>query len=231
MIHPVVEIRYETAEKQSGDFREKICEGGMPSRKIKEYIAEHTFCSEYLFKDWESFLDLLYAEGGRISSILWWDHCRKSQHHESVGSGGYTDPENEEYVYAETQFYKEDLEMNTLDEIKEYIKQGRKNGFRYGSKYKSHDLVPSFCLESECLIQNNGNQSMKEVMLSADGDSVVYLVPAAVAENLEEYCLKFCSEWLWNDPEAEKYRDGKAVSYTYGSGFYCIFEYLYFPGL
>lgn len=34
----------------------------MPSRKIKEYIAEHSFCSEYLFKDWESFLDLLYVK-------------------------------------------------------------------------------------------------------------------------------------------------------------------------
>lgn len=165
----------------------------MPSRKIKEYIAEHAFCSEYLFKDWESFLDFLYAQGGHISSILWWDHCKKSQHHESVGSGGYTDPENDEYVYAETQLYKEGLETDTLDEIKEYIKQERKNGFRYGSKCRSHDLVPSFYL-AECLIQNNENKSMKEVILSADGDSVVYLVPAAVAENLEEYCLKFCSE-------------------------------------
>ena len=55
---------------------------------------------------------------------------------------------------------------------------------------------------------------MKEIILSADGDSVLYLVPDAVAENLEEYCLKFCSDWLWNSPEAEKYRVGNAVCYT-----------------
>ncbi len=55
---------------------------------------------------------------------------------------------------------------------------------------------------------------MKEVILSADGDSVLYLVPDDVAENLEEYCLKFCSDWLWNSPDAEKYRVGTGVCYT-----------------
>ena len=110
----------------------------MINSRIQNYIDNRAFCSEYLFKDWESFLDLLYAEGGRISSILWWDHCTKKQLHESVGSGGYKDPDNEEFVYAETQLYKEGLE--------EYIDQERKTGFRYGSKYWSHDLVPSFTL-------------------------------------------------------------------------------------
>ena len=55
---------------------------------------------------------------------------------------------------------------------------------------------------------------MKEVILSADGDSILYLVPDDVAENLEEYCLKFCSDWLWNSPDAEKYRFGIGVCYT-----------------
>lgn len=55
---------------------------------------------------------------------------------------------------------------------------------------------------------------MKEVILSADGDSVLYLVPDVVAENLEEFCLKFCSDWLWNSPAAERYRVGNAVCYT-----------------
>ena len=118
----------------------------MISERLQSYIDNHVFCSEYLFKDWESFLDLLYAEGGRISSILWWDHCMKSQQRESVESGGYKDPENDEYVYAETQLYKEGLEANTLDEIKEYIDMERKKGLQYGSKYRSHDLVPSFHL-------------------------------------------------------------------------------------
>ena len=33
---------------------------------------------------------------------------------------------------------------------------------------------------------------MKPVILSADGDSVVYTVPDAVADNLEAYCMEFC---------------------------------------
>lgn len=118
----------------------------MINKRIHNYIDNHAFCSEYLFKDLEAFLDLLYAEVYRISSILWWDHCLKSQHHEYVGSAEYNDPENNDFIYAETQLYKEGLETNTLDEIKEYIKKERKIGCRYGRKYRSNDLVPSFYL-------------------------------------------------------------------------------------
>ena len=118
----------------------------MINERIQKYIDDHAFCSELLFKDGESFLDLLYAEGSRVSSILWWDHCTRKQLKESVGSGGYKDPDNDEFIYAETQLCKEGLDTYTLSEIKEYINQERKKGLRYDSKYKSHDLVPSFLL-------------------------------------------------------------------------------------
>ena len=55
---------------------------------------------------------------------------------------------------------------------------------------------------------------MKEVILSADGDSIVYSVPDEVADNLEQYCIEFCDNWLWNSPDAEKYRDGRGVCYN-----------------
>ena len=42
--------------------------------------------------------------------------------------------------------FKKNPKTYTLDEIKEYINQERKTGFRYGDKYKSHDLIPSFNL-------------------------------------------------------------------------------------
>ena len=37
---------------------------------------------------------------------------------------------------------------------------------------------------------------MKEVIISADGDSKVYLVPDVVANNLREYCIEFCDKWM-----------------------------------
>ena len=55
---------------------------------------------------------------------------------------------------------------------------------------------------------------MKNIVLSADGDSVVYAVPDTVADHLEEYCLEFCGEWLWHSPDSEKYRTDQGVSYT-----------------
>ena len=55
---------------------------------------------------------------------------------------------------------------------------------------------------------------MKKVILSADGDCIIYLVPDAVADNLEEYCLEFCSNWLRYSPDAEKYRKDGILCYT-----------------
>ena len=55
---------------------------------------------------------------------------------------------------------------------------------------------------------------MKQVILSADGDSVIYSVPDDVADQLEEYCYDFCCRWLWNSPDAAKYRTNGSVCYT-----------------
>ena len=121
----------------------------MISQKVKDYILEHSFCPEYLFKDWDCFLKLLYAEGEQINSIFWWDYCKKEEHKLSVGSGGYIDPEDSEYIYVETQLYEEGLEAKTLDEIMEYITSVRENGLQYDNKYVSHELVPSFFLKSD----------------------------------------------------------------------------------
>ena len=121
----------------------------MINERIQKYIDDHTFCSEYLFKDWEAFLDLLYAEDGRISSILWWDYCRKDMNHISCGSVGYTDPDDREWMYAETQLHEDGFEEKSLQDIKAYIHETREHGLILGDKYISHDLVPSFYLVEE----------------------------------------------------------------------------------
>ena len=118
----------------------------MVSQRVQNYIEEHAFCSEYLFRDWESFLDLLYSEGGRISSIVWGDHCKKNMQHESVGSGGYSDPDDQKWMYAETWLQEDGFEERSLADIKAYIQEMREHGLILGDKYISHDLVPSFYL-------------------------------------------------------------------------------------
>ena len=56
---------------------------------------------------------------------------------------------------------------------------------------------------------------MKNVILSADGDSKVYSVPDAVADELYKHCLYFCNKWLRLSTDAEKYRRrGGAVCYN-----------------
>lgn len=55
---------------------------------------------------------------------------------------------------------------------------------------------------------------MKNVVLSADGDRMVYSVPDEVAEHLEEYCIRFCTTWLRTSKHAEKYRAGGVLCYN-----------------
>ena len=57
----------------------------MINHRVQKYI-DHSFCSEYLFRDWEAFLDFIYEEGCRVSSILWWADI-KAYIHETRAHG------------------------------------------------------------------------------------------------------------------------------------------------
>ena len=121
----------------------------MITEKVKQYIDRNSFCAEYLFRDWDAFLDLLYEEGCHVSAVQWWDHCNRHYNNVSVGSGGYIDPDDPEYMYAETYLYEDGMETLTLEELKAHISEIREHGLILGDKYFSNDLVPSFYLQEE----------------------------------------------------------------------------------
>lgn len=52
---------------------------------------------------------------------------------------------------------------------------------------------------------------MKNVILSADNEMKVYSVPDEVADDLDKYCLEFCSKWVIH---ARKYRKGGGLFYN-----------------
>lgn len=55
---------------------------------------------------------------------------------------------------------------------------------------------------------------MKNVVISADGDRIVYSVPDVVADNLSKYCIEFCTKWIRKSPHAKKYRIRGGVCYN-----------------
>lgn len=65
---------------------------------------------------------------------------------------------------------------------------------------------------------------MKNVVISADGDRMVYSVPDEVANNLRKYCMVFCNKWIWEDPRAEKYRHADEDGGSYVS--YCEVDFI-----
>lgn len=67
-------------------------------------------------------------------------------------------------------------------------------------------MRPALCVRSY-------GANMKYIIISADGDSMVYFVPDEAADHLERYCLSFCDTWLHTNPDAEPYRMGSVVSY------------------
>ena len=63
---------------------------------------------------------------------------------------------------------------------------------------------------------------MKNVILNHDDDLLVFSVPDEVADNLDEYCNDFRCNWLWKNPNSEKYRhigkdDATGKEYVYVS--------------
>ena len=67
-----------------------------------------------------------------------------------------------------------------------------------------------------------GGAIMKNVIISSDGDRMVYSVPDIVADNLAEYCIAFCDKWLRTSPQAKKYRIKDCLCYNEGD----FIEYL-----
>lgn len=55
---------------------------------------------------------------------------------------------------------------------------------------------------------------MKEIIISADGDSVVYSVPDDVANHLRKYCIEFCDKWMKTSPHAKRYRIKESTAIT-----------------
>ena len=68
---------------------------------------------------------------------------------------------------------------------------------------------------------------MKEVIISADGDSKVYLVPDVVADNLKKCCIEFCDKWMRTSPDAEKYRMNGGYCFNEGDFIDYLNEYVF----
>lgn len=69
--------------------------------------------------------------------IIWYEYCRINE--QQIGMGGYKDTLNHGYMWAETHFYKTDIQDESLNEVIEYINQMR-------DKYSRYNLYPEFYL-------------------------------------------------------------------------------------
>ena len=105
--------------------------------KVKQYIEENKLCSENIVNDWEAFLELVFAQGCRVESILWFEYVLVSEQKNSLGGGGYIDETNSEYMYSETYIYKDKMENMLLSDVKEYIQS-------ILLSYPNNNLLPSF---------------------------------------------------------------------------------------
>ena len=107
---------------------------------LNKYIEKNKLCSELLFSDWKEFLDLLYLQGGYVESILWFEYVKISEQSKSIGSGGYIDKINPDYMYAETHIFEQGFDDKSLSEIDEYIHS-------ILLEYPNNKLIPSFFIK------------------------------------------------------------------------------------
>ena len=108
--------------------------------RIVSYIEKHKVCSELIFRDWKGFLTTLFENDGKVEAILWFDYCKISEQEKSLGGGGYRDPLQNGYMWAETPIYENELNNKSLNEILEYIEKTRE-------KYHEYNLYPCFYIQ------------------------------------------------------------------------------------
>lgn len=54
-------------------------------------------------------------------------------------------------------------------------------------------------------VDETNYEGMAEVILSADDDAKIWLIPAEVAADLDNYCGDFAVNWVWHGPENGKF--------------------------
>lgn len=106
---------------------------------INEYVEQNKLCNEYIFEDYNEFLEILFSNNGVVSMIVWFDYCKIEKQSESLGAGGYIDKRDNAYMWAETQIYESGFENKSLLEIREYIEE-------IIGKYQAYRLYPAFYL-------------------------------------------------------------------------------------
>ena len=107
-------------------------------KELELYIKEHQVCSDIVFNDWRSFLNVLYENGGAVNKILWFEYVRIDRQAESLGAGGYADHDNPGFMWAETMICDNDLDGESLLEITQHIEKVIQSNL-------PHTLVPCFC--------------------------------------------------------------------------------------
>lgn len=105
--------------------------------RLEEYIEKKkvTTTNFLLFRDWEEFLNILFSNNGRVEMIVWYEYCKINE--QQIGMGGYKDPVNLGYMWAETFISEVNLQQKSLSEILDYISKTR-------NQYANYDLYPEF---------------------------------------------------------------------------------------
>ena len=104
---------------------------------VKQYISENQVCPDLIFRNWNEFLDLLFQYGGTVKEILWFEYVSIDSQKDSLGAGGWQDPANPKYMWAETMIRDKGLAQKSLSEIKEHIQKTI-------IAHQPHSLIPCF---------------------------------------------------------------------------------------
>ncbi len=104
---------------------------------MEKYINDNRVCPDWIFRDWKDFLRVLFECGGSVEEILWFEYVSMEKQKESLGGGGYEDPANPGYMWAETMILDRDLGQKSLLEVSGYIESTARS-------HLPHKLVPCF---------------------------------------------------------------------------------------
>ncbi|MBQ8967753.1 hypothetical protein [Ruminococcus sp.] len=107
---------------------------------LERYIHENALRPDVLiFREPEEFVKLLYASGERADMLVWYEYTSIAEQGSSLGGGGYADPKNEGFMWAETPFFHMLTKGQRREELLSLIRT-------FTQRYRGHELAPEFYL-------------------------------------------------------------------------------------
>ena len=128
---------YFSKKSENNEDKKTLC------KKIKQYLERYGLqkigANGYIVVNPVEYVKFVSDYGYYVSKVSWWEHIEIENQKKSLGGGGPTDQQNNNFMYSEIYYLSENFSEDDTELCLTYLKETPE-------LYKGHDLCPSFII-------------------------------------------------------------------------------------